>query len=199
MWPDPYPIYTEDQPFWGRRPEDLTLREARQYFAWFTEHYRDRFPILLGYFDEELTGDAKADLLRIGAKVMVCSKQDWFSYMPSEPVVVKLRGRDFEIPINLTLKFEAKSMAVDIGMLVADYLLRNDVLPAHWELVTRPKRDVHFHYPVVQVAPEIVYEPKQDSIGRMYKVLSYGGDQHSWVRQYEHFTTPQDWWFDKGG
>lgn len=149
-----YPLFLLPEHLGLKGRWNWDAKEAGEYREWLLGVMDGRVDQLVRLLGEP-RGDSPSDhLMRLGAKAAPLLKREPFSKILDRPVMVTLRagGEDREVVHKAAGERELAeagwSLAVDMGLLLAQYFLR--AFPdASWRTVLKPKNDYNYNLPVL--------------------------------------------------
>ncbi|WP_026518542.1 hypothetical protein [Butyrivibrio sp. MC2021] len=139
-------------PFENKDYDDMTPKEARQYFKWFVNNIPNR----LNMFEAKLIEEGVIKKLEF-TEDMIITIWQWYEskidtkILSEEEYKQKIEGQpDFVIPFisNWGFTEETSLYCLDIAIFFAQVFIHNHDR-IHWDLVTRSKRYVYRNKPVL--------------------------------------------------
>ena len=147
---------------------------AKQYFEWFQEQIPIRITVVQEYIKSFPNyHDWEANLTPISLEVL----GSWFI----DRITTRLRSKDeidsiyvnapgwfknLEVP-EYDLSIMTESLCIDMGMYLSQVIVhKNEKL--HWEMITRPKRHIDYHQPVLLGQGKVPCNPV-----RLVRVYAY--------------------------
>lgn len=131
-----------------------TKEQGKEYFDWLMNVKGDRVQILLEFFEESLDDDRQAFLLRIGEAFADEIKMEQYWLKGGQMDIKFKTGHTAVVDRGTILSADGCSIAADMGLLVADILLRDFAPAIKWKLLTRAKNHVNYNCPVLTGKPD---------------------------------------------
>lgn len=166
-----YPVFVPPAHLASRTPREWSGKEASEYAKWLLTEMPGRVERLLAFLDLEpeqtpevlldCAGKAAAEHLRLPA----------FSAITNGRIELSDRGY---------------ALAADMGLLVAQLIVRESGGVARWEVLKRRGSAAAFHLPVLVTASPTFLEPVGASIGQAHGVLRGERAPSIWRQMYEH-------------
>ena len=151
----PYPLFAPPEELAEKGRMNWTSKEAGQYAKWLEQGLEARVKQLLEYVGGPLEGQPEPLLDAIGTKIATLLPRPQFSH---------------GAPENPALTHQGYAMASDVGLLVAQLLLR-DFPDVHWTVIRKPKSDMSYNLPALTGFGKIHLEPVGASIAEAFAVL----------------------------
>jgi len=129
-------------------------KEARTYYDAFMQTIPIRIMYLLSWHEEFYTGNPADDLRRIGGKVADYISHEEFYYREDLTLTTK-HGTEFQIKDRLCLYDHAKSMAMDMGLLLGLMLTNMNHPEIYWKLQTTGGKTYFCYHQVVVNTPDL--------------------------------------------
>jgi hypothetical protein len=188
QFPEPYPLYWQPDEFKHEFDRERAPEMARKHYEWFITNCHQRVPVLLHYFSYSPSSDTKNDLYELGKKVASCIDLPWCISESTAPLMLEKDGATTFIDQGPSLTPSGRSLAIDMGIYLAQALLNSKIPNLRWVLVKKPKSDINFQSAVITCGP-IVFEPKRGSIGTLSGVMVGKRDASTWLEIYNRFET----------
>lgn len=188
-----YPLFVPPGELGQKTPREWSSTEARQFYRWQLGVLEERVRNMLTYFDEELTGDAEADLKRLGEKVASVVADAEFSHQAkTEPIVFKKGSRTLMAPPQTETEPKLTSaglaLGADMGLLVAKLLLEACGDKLRWTTLRRPKTEISYNLPVLTGFMQWPHlEPVRGSIAELDGVLHGERGTDIWFEMFEYW------------
>lgn len=178
-----YPLFIFPVELAEKTPKEWSVQEAKSFFNWLLSVHPQRIDGLLQFFNETLTDSPEGDLVKLGEHVAQVIQTPEFSRQPSD---IPERVFDFSPPVSRETISEyfrylssrdpqltnaGYALAVDMGLLVAQFLLDTCGDRVKWSIVRRPKSDVSYHLPVLVGFGKLKFDPILISTSQTYGLL----------------------------
>ena len=165
-----YPLFIPPDHLASKGRENWSAKEATEYREWLLGVLDERVEELTRLL-EEPTGASPSDhLMALGEKAASLLGKAPFSE---------------DGPIGRTLTNAGYALAADMGLLVAQYLLKAAPDKLRWETVRKPKRDLSYNQPVLEGFSFTYLDPVGGSIGEAFGILQGKREADAWKRTYE--------------
>jgi hypothetical protein len=185
-----YPLFVPPDELGGKTPREWSSEEAKTYYSWLLGVLDKRVGDLLAYFGEELTGEAKADLQRLGERVAIAVVAPQFSFQSeAAPIEFKRGASTFVAPpvieTEVKLTDGGYALAADMGLLVAKLLLNARPSKVKWTILKKPKNDASYQMPVLTGFGKLFLEPVGGSVAETYGVLRRQSGPEAWSETFD--------------
>lgn len=149
--------------------ENWNKKEAEEYKEWLISVIDDRISDLLNYFNEQENTNIQEFLTQLGKKVSN-----------------KLKDSDFSEDIGNRKKLTNKgyALAADMGLLIAKWLLRDYGDKLTWTIIRKPKSEMSYNLPVLEIKGFDYYEPVGVSIADATSIINNNKDYDAWLKVY---------------
>lgn len=184
-----YPVFIIPGHLADKSPDDWTTKEAREYKEYLLSIIDDRTDYLKVFLSLSEDAGCEAMLLQMGEKAVPLLKSPQYSVNRQEVVIVELKGHKIEHTIGWDLTPMGRSLAADMGLLVAKCLLKKLGDKIHWDIVKKPKRDVSYNHPVLMGFKVRGFDPIRVSIAVANSVLNERSDANIWLEIYKKCIT----------
>jgi len=162
MHMEEYPFLIPPSSLIGTKGRDRTKKQAKEYFDWLMSVREERVKGLLEYFGECLTGDSKADLLRIGSKVTDMLRHAPFCEYEDGKISLTERGA---------------ALAADMGLLIAALILRER---PHITWGIEKRKLITYNMPVLAGFPIMNPDPIRSGIAEAHSIVQGEQDSDCW-------------------
>ena len=145
-------------------------KEAEEYKEWLLSVIDNRISNLLNFFNEqESNDDIHKFLLRLSKKVSNKLNESGFS--------AEIKGQK-------KLTNMGYALAADMGLLIAKYLLRDCGNKLYWTIIRKPKSEMSYNLPVLEIKGFDYYEPVGVSISDATSIINDNKDYDVWLKVY---------------
>ena len=178
-----YPMFTMSRgvkPMYNGR--ERTKEEARLYYDVFMGLWPMRILCLLSWHQEMITDDPVVDLLRIGEKVAKYVSRPEFHYF--KKVELQLSEKHVHREDVLHIYDNPASMGIDMGFLLALFLLQLDSPEIKWNMNTRGKNTPDLNQVVVLGPGVSRFEPIYQSMGWCESIAKGRRSHRIWSEYY---------------
>ena len=164
-----YPLFVPPETLAKKGRENWSGDEANQYRDWLIGVLPNRVNELTNRLEEPLGSPPPEHLLRLGTKISQILGNAPFS-----------EGG----PVGRRLTNQGYAIAADVGLLVADYLLKEHAGKLRWEIMKKPK-ELSYNLPVLQGFSGNYLDPVGGSTAEAAAVLRGKRGPDTWKRIYE--------------
>lgn len=161
-----YPLFVPPPELAVKTPREWTKDEAASYSVWLQSHARERVDGLLRFFGIERGAPSAVLLRELGKRVTEALRSEQFS-----------RGG--------ILTTAGLALSADMGLLLAELLLKDCDRGLQWETVQKPRSDADFHQPILSGFGSLSFNPIGGSVAEAAGVLSGRRDGDAWLKAYE--------------
>jgi len=167
---DKYPLFMPPGDLVNTGRENWNAKEAASYQDWLLGVFPKRVNELLLRFEEPRGAKPSEHLMALGEKVERLLKEAPFSE---------------ESSTGKRLTNLGYALAADMGLLVADYLLK--ALPDNlsWKIIRKPKSELSYNLPVLEGFSFNYLEPIGGSVAEAFGILRGNKSADIWKNSYE--------------
>lgn len=172
-----YPMFIPPSELWQKDRTTWSKQEADRYFAWLMSCKDQRVLSMLAFLGGSEAGDSIPHLLAVGRAALPHLRDEKFA--TSDGGVGYLTDAGY-------------ALAADLGLLLADRLIRKGGDRIKWKTLRGGKKHISYNMPVLTGfgpgEPSTV-DPILASIGLSSGVVSGRRDERAWVGAFEHLVT----------
>ena len=171
-----YPLFIPPEPLLHRRPpKEWTDEQAKLYFHW-----------LLSVEDLRVAGLLKElDLSPVGSEMEVEYLREAGSRVAARlplPSFSTSRNKGWE------LTGQGSALAADMGLLVAQFLIKKSAMKIHWDVRKEPTRDASYNLPVLfGTHPRMALDPIGGSLAESKAILRGQSTANIWADTFTHW------------
>jgi hypothetical protein len=159
-----------------------TKEEAKLYYDVFMGLWPMRILYLLSWHDEMITDDPVADLLRIGEKVAKYVSRPEFHYI--EKVEMQISEKHVHREDALQIYDNPSCMGIDMGLLLALFLLQLNSPEIKWHMRMRGKSFLEYHQMFVMGPGVTTYDPIYQARGWCQSIAKGKRSHRIWSEYY---------------
>lgn len=164
-----YKLFMPPEQLAEKGVKNWSKKEAEEYKDWLISGLDERISNLLKYFDEQEEDNALDLLEKLGKKVSDKLKEAEFSE--------EVNGR-------MVLTNKGAALAADIGLLIAKYLLRDCESKIYWTIIRKPKSEMAYNLPVLEIKGFNYLDPVGGSMSEARAIINNKKSYDIWPKIY---------------
>lgn len=162
---------------------EWSKERAEEYYKLLMESIVTRTDGLLKYFNESISDANKDILLRLGDKAVIEIETNKLWAIAEEKLIKFKSGHVIKIDKEKELTDAGYSIAADMGLLVARFLIDDCSGSVRWNLIRKPKNDASYNSAVL-VGCGVPWDPVESSVANTYGILRGDLSSDIWRKMY---------------